>query len=158
VEEGVGELDHVYLYNLDDLQKVVRGTQEQRRDAVTSAGRIVEREVREFTVWHRQREVGPTIERLYGRYHGMAQEELNRTLNKLPDLSADERAAVEELARRLVNKLLNDPVQMLRKGTADDAHAGPTAPYLHAMEKLFKLDEQPGTGDKPRPDGEASET
>lgn len=144
VEEGVGDLDHVYLYNLDDLQKVVQGTHAQRRGAIESAGLIVDKEVREFSLWHRQREVGPMIERLYGRYHRIAQEELARTLNKLPDLPPDARAQVEDLARRLVNKLLHDPVHTLRKGAGEETHAGPSGPYLHAMEKLFKLsDEDP---------------
>lgn len=152
IEADVGDLDHVYLYNLDDLQKVVQGTHEQRRGAIESAGRIVDKEVREFAVWHRQREVGPMIERLYGRYHRIAQDELARTLNKLPDLSPDARAQVEDLARRLVNKLLHDPVHTLRKGGGEEAHGGPAAPYLHAMEKLFKLtDEDPANEADPNP-------
>lgn len=141
IDESVGTLEHVYLYNIDDLQKVVQGTQNQRRDAIDAASQIVEKEVREYAVWHRQREVGPMIEKLYGRYHRIAQEELARTLNKLPDLSTDQRAQVEELARRLVNKLLNDPVQTLRQG-GEESHSSPTGPYLHAMEKLFKLAEE----------------
>jgi glutamyl-tRNA reductase len=160
IEAGVGELEHVYLYNLDDLQKVVQGTHAQRRGAIDAAGRIVEQEVREFAVWHRQREVGPMIERLYGRYHRIAQEELARTLNKMPDLSAEQRSQVEDLARRLVNKMLHDPVHTLRKGGAEDAHAGgPAAPYLHAMEKLFKLsDEDPANEADPNPPPQSPST
>jgi glutamyl-tRNA reductase len=146
IDPSVADLDHVYLYNLDDLQKVVQGTRAQRAGAVDTAGKIIDKEVRDFSTWHRQREVGPMIERLYGRYHRIAQDELARTLNKLPDLTPDEKSQVEDLARRLVNKLLNDPVQTLRKGS-EDPHAGPTGPYLHAMEKLFKLED-----DAPPPD------
>ncbi|HZZ42768.1 MAG TPA: glutamyl-tRNA reductase [Tepidisphaeraceae bacterium] len=151
IDPSIAALEHVYLYNLDDLQKVVRGTQDQRRGAIDSASLIVDREVREFAVWHRQREVGPVIERLYSRYHRIAQDELSRTLKKLPDLSPEDRAQVEELARRLVNKLLNDPVQTLRQGAADEPHAGPTGPYLHAMEKLFKLTEPDDEHDQTPP-------
>jgi len=35
--------------------------------------------------------LGPIIEQLYERYHRLAQQELERTLNKLPDVSAAQR-------------------------------------------------------------------
>jgi glutamyl-tRNA reductase len=139
VEAAVGELDGAYLYNLDDLQQVVSQTQAQRTDAIGSARAIVRKHIESFIAWHRQRELGPAIHRLYNRYHAIAQEELARTLNKLPNVTEAERAHLEDLARRIVNKLLHDPVQTLRHAGADHASA---APYLHALEKLFQLEEQ----------------
>ena len=134
----MGELDHVYLYNLDDLQQVVLSTQSQRRDAVEAARKIVARQVDEFVLWHRQRELGPTIDRLYQHYHRLAQEELSRTLTKLPGVSEAEKGHLEELTRRIVNKLLHGPVQTLRQSDSG-AHGTTAAPYLHALEKLFGL-------------------
>ncbi|MDQ3441576.1 MAG: hypothetical protein M3478_14630, partial [Planctomycetota bacterium] len=63
-------------------------------------------------------------------------EELDRTIAKLGDVTDAERAHLEELTRRIVNKLLHDPITALRQG--DSPHA-PAAAYLHAMEKLFQL-------------------
>ncbi|HEY8667968.1 MAG TPA: hypothetical protein VIL86_15050, partial [Tepidisphaeraceae bacterium] len=77
------------------------------------------------------------IDQLSKRYHKVAQEELNRTLNKLPNISAAEKALLEDLARRITNKLLHDPIQTLRE--SDSLH-GPTMQYLHAMQKLFQLE------------------
>jgi glutamyl-tRNA reductase len=136
VEAGVGELENVYLYNLDDLQQVVAQTQGNRNGAIDAAKTIVAKSVEEYIADHRARAMGPMIDRLYKRYHQLAQDELNRTLNKLPNISEAEQAHLEELTRRIVNKLLHDPVQALRK--ADEQHA-PAVPYLHAMEQLFKL-------------------
>lgn len=148
VEATVGDLDGAYLYNLDDLQQVVSQTQAQRTDAIGSARAIVRKHIESFIAWHRQRELGPAIHRLYNRYHAIAQEELARTLNKLPNVTEAERAHLEDLARRIVNKLLHDPVQTLRHAGADHASA---VPYLHALEKLFQLgDEQ--TPEAPPPD------
>jgi glutamyl-tRNA reductase len=146
VEPAVGELDRVYLYNLDDLQRVVLETRSHRQEAVSSARQIVLQHVEEYSLWDRQRELGPTIARLYERYHHLAQEELARTLNKLPNISPAERSHLEDLARRIVNKLLHDPVQMLRG--ADSGHA-PEVRYLHALEKLFQLTEESTTDDAP---------
>ncbi|HEY2584418.1 MAG TPA: hypothetical protein VGI81_01490, partial [Tepidisphaeraceae bacterium] len=148
VEAAVGDLDGAYLYNLDDLQQVVSQTQAQRTDAIGSARAIVAKHLESFVAWHRQRELGPAIHQLYNRYHAIAQEELTRTLNKLPNVTDAERAHLEDLARRIVNKLLHDPVQTLRHAGADHASA---APYLHALEKLFQLGEE-RTSEGPPPD------
>jgi glutamyl-tRNA reductase len=137
VEPSVEELENVYLYNLDHLQQVVSQTQSQRKEAVDAARKIVEEQVGQFLAWHRQREMGPLIDGLYRRYHGLAQEELARTLNKLANISESERAHLEELTRRIVNKLLHDPLRMLRQ--SDQQH-GAAGPYLHALEKLFGLE------------------
>ena len=53
VEAAVGEMDNVYLYNLDDLQKVVAETGSQRRDALDAAGKIVAEHVRQFAMAER---------------------------------------------------------------------------------------------------------
>ncbi|HSV12938.1 MAG TPA: glutamyl-tRNA reductase, partial [Tepidisphaeraceae bacterium] len=136
VEAAVGELENVYLYNLDDLQQVVSQTQAGRSGAIDAARRIVAAAVEDHARALRVREMGPVIDQLYKRYHQVAQEELARTLNKLPNVTEAERQHLEELARRIVNKLLHDPVHALRR--ADETHA-PAEQYLHAMERLFKL-------------------
>ncbi len=150
IEPSVGELENVYLYNLDDLQQAVSATMSQRKGAIDAARQIVARQVEEFSAWHRQREIGPTIDRLYKRYHRLAREELDRTFNKLPALSAGDKAALEDMARRIVNKLLHRPVQALRGPDRQAGTPGHLA-YMHALEKLFDLEpaeqaEDPGHG------------
>ncbi len=107
--------------------------------ALGSARAIVAQHIESFIAWNRQRKLGPAIHRLYSRYHAIAQDELARTLNKLPNISEAEKAHLEDLARRIVNKLLHDPVQ-----TASPLRRRPRLrrAYLHALEKLFQLGEQ----------------
>ena len=62
---------------------------------------------------------------------------MERTLNKTPGATPADRERLQELARRIVNKLLHDPVRRLRE--SDGPHAAGAA-YLHAMEKLFELE------------------
>jgi glutamyl-tRNA reductase len=114
IDPSVGELDHVYLYNLDDLQKAVTNTQTQRGGAVEQARSIIDRHVEEFMLWQQQRELGPA------------------------SASDAEKAHLEELARRIVNKLLHQPVKMLRD--RDTLH-GTSAQYLHAIERIFRMNE-----------------
>ncbi len=140
VETAVGRLENVYLYNLDDLQNVVSQTHAGRQGTVDAARGIVGAAVEEYLAAHRIRAMGPVIDQLYKRYHQVAQDELNRTLNKLPGVSETEKTHLEDLARRIVNKLLHDPIKALR--AADDSHQ-PSSQYVHAMEQLFKLKDEP---------------
>ncbi len=151
VEARVGELENVYLYNLDDLQQAVSATRSQRSGSVDAARAIVTRHLESYIAWHRAREMGPFIERLSQRYHQLAREELDRTMAKLGDVTDIEKAHLEELTRRIVNKLLHDPIAALRQ--SDSPHA-PAAAYLHAMEKLFHLGDNtpPPSETKPNQD------
>jgi glutamyl-tRNA reductase len=139
VAAEVGGVDNVYLYNLDDLQKVVMATRSQRDGAVEAANLIVAEQVGEFIVWNRMREAGPIIDQLFRRAHTMAQEELGRTLGKLGPTTDAQREQLEDLTRRIVNKLLHDPVSVLRDPEGGHGSGGQ---YRHAVTKLFKLDDE----------------
>jgi glutamyl-tRNA reductase len=81
----------------------------------------------------------------------MAGEEVLRTINRLPNLGDGERAIVEDLARRIVNKILHDPVKTLREG--DQLHS-PAGQYLHAIQRIFNLSDEP---ENPDAEGDAPE-
>jgi glutamyl-tRNA reductase len=149
IESQVGKLENVYLYNLDDLQKASSVTRSQRTAAMDAANAILNRHVEEFIAWHRTRQLGPLIDQLYKKSHAVAQEELTRTLSKMNGISQTDREHLEDLTRRIVNKLLHDPIQQLRNG--ESLH-GPAARYLHAMEKMFQLQEQNPQEDPPQSD------
>jgi glutamyl-tRNA reductase len=138
VEPQVGEFEHVFLCNIDELQQVVSETQSHRIDAISSARAIVSESVDDFITWHRARKLGPLIDELYKRSHALAMEELSRTLAKLPNVSAQEREHLGDLARRIVNKLLHEPVQALHQ--SNGVHV-PVDRYAHALAKLFRLPE-----------------
>lgn len=148
VEPTVGELEHVHLYNLDDLQHAVGETHAQRGAEIENAKAVVARHVEQYIAARRQREVGPVIDQLYRRLHAMAAEEVGRTINRMADASDAEKQHLQELARRIVNKVLHDPIKALRDG--DPTRASP-GHYVHAIERLFKLNE--GGGDEPAQSG-----
>ena len=95
---------------------------------------MVQQQVEEFVAWNRARELGPLIEQLFAKItrHGAgggAADAQQAARNQR------RRAAqhLEELARRIVNKLLNDPVQAVRESGTE------SSPFIRAMAKLFRL-------------------
>jgi len=146
VAPDVARMENVYLYNLDDLQQAVAATRSQRSAALAAAAIIVADHVEQFVAAQRTRQLGPIIDELYRRSHELAQEELSRTLAKMPQICDADRRQLEDLARRIVNKMLHDPIQMLR--STDGPH-GSVIQYLHTMEKLFKLEPPEKGGQDP---------
>ena len=109
-------LEQAYVYNLDDLQRVVAATQSSRKDAAHQATQIVQSHVVDFLEHHRARDVGPVIDDLYKKYRALADDELQRTLDRLPNITQEQQAVLRRLVHRVVNKILHEPVKQLRKG------------------------------------------
>ena len=80
---SAGEIEQVFLYNIDDLQAIVRENLEQRGAEVGRAEQIVEEEVQKFATWQRSREAVPTIVALRQRFETIRKSELERLEPKL---------------------------------------------------------------------------
>ncbi len=137
VEPGVGDLDQVFLYNIDDLQTIVKENLARRGEELVRAESIVEEEVARFTSWMQSREVVPTVVALRQRFETIRKGELARLEPKMAGLPPEARARIDEVTRLIVEKLLLTPTEQL-KGLSDEATA--TA-YADALSKLFSLQE-----------------
>jgi glutamyl-tRNA reductase len=134
-EPSIGDCPNVFLYSIDDLQAACLRNREDRDRELPAAKRIVEQEAARFSADIRHRAVGPIIEQLRQGWQKPKEDELERLLNKLPEL--DERAR-EEIRRsfdRLVNKLLHPPLESLR----DESRRGVSHTLLYALTRLFQL-------------------
>ena len=61
IEAGVGELKDVYLYSIDDLDKVILEGQGNREAAAVEASRLLDEEIRRYASIERSKEVVPVI-------------------------------------------------------------------------------------------------
>jgi glutamyl-tRNA reductase len=136
VDPRAGEIEQVFLYNIDDLQAIVRQNLERRGIEIGRADQIVDEEVLKFTNWQRSRDAVPTIVALRQHFEGIRKAELERLEPKLAALSPDARARVEEITRLMVEKLLLQPTEQLK--TAGDAHL--VSQYAAALRRLFALE------------------
>ena len=119
VEPGVGGLPGIFLYNIDDLHKVVGATEEARRAEAAPAETLVADHATRFWRWYRSREVGPLIKGLRAHGEAVRLAELERLLLGLDGLSESDRDRIEAATRRLLNKLLHPSTVALRQAAAD---------------------------------------
>ena len=119
VEPEVGALPNVFLYNVDDLQKVLDETLDQRRTAAVAAEALVLGESQAFASWQRSLAVVPAIRGMRERGERIRAREVERILQRLPHLGAEDQAALEAFSRRLLNQLLHDPTVRLREAAKE---------------------------------------
>lgn len=116
VDPRVGDLDNVYLYNIDDLERIVAEGSSSRVAATAAAERVLGEEIDAFRSEQRARGAAPVITALRQRFRATAKAELERSLARpLKHLGDDDRKALEVMLDAMVNKLLHAPTVALRK-------------------------------------------
>jgi glutamyl-tRNA reductase len=153
VEAAAGELEQVFLYNIDDLQATVRENLARRASEVARAESIVNEEVEKFGGWFRARGAIPTVVALRERFEAIRRAELERLDFKLSSLPPEARARVDEITHLIVEKLLLTPTEQLKAlGNSEAVTA-----YTEALTRLFALAEQqaddPADRDQPTKGG-----
>src|SRR5205085_11054210 len=135
VEPAAGEIEQVFLYNIDDLQATVRENLARRASEVSRAEAIVSEEVDKFGAWLRSRGAIPTVVALRERFEAIRRAELERLEFKLSTLPPEARARVDEITHLIVEKLLLMPTEQLKSLT--DAET--VGAYSEALTRLFGL-------------------
>ena len=136
VDPAVGDLDSVFLYNIDDLQAIVQENLTRRAAEVSRAEGIVEDEVKKFEAWLSARGAIPTVVALRQRFETIRRHELDRLQPKLAGLPPEARTRVDEITRLLVEKLLITPTEQL-KSIPDPERV---RSYADALTRLFALE------------------
>jgi glutamyl-tRNA reductase len=135
IEPKVGDIENVYLYNIDDLQKVANENIKDREKEAQRAETIVQDEVVKFVRWYQSLEVTPTIIALRKKFEEIRSKELEKMFSLYPHLSENERQSLEALTSAIVNKILHDPLTRLKQKD-EEAMADF---YLDAIRNLFQL-------------------
>jgi glutamyl-tRNA reductase len=135
VEDSVGELSSVQVYDIDDLQSVVDANVELRRAAIPQVETIIQQEMAQFAEWYHGRQVTPIIKTLREWAQSVADDEITQTLNRLAPADERTREIVSRMAHRLVNRLLHEPTSRLRIQASEGNGYG----YAHAVRELFAL-------------------
>lgn len=138
VEPAVGEIENIFLYNLDDLQQVVDSTIERRRGELPLAESIVSEAAADFWQWYRGLDVVPLIRELRENAETIRQQEVERALRNLRHLSPEDAAAVDALTKQILNKVLHTPTVRMKQAARQTGETG----MLRTMRFLL------GLGDK----------
>lgn len=143
IDPKVNDISNVYLYDVDDLQGVVQANLKERQKEAKKAEGIVDAEIGQFHRWMGSLDVVPTIVSLRQRLEEIRQGELEKTFSSLKELGPRERKAIEAMSAAIINKVLHQPITVLKQAQNDAAGDA----YVDAVRTLFGIE-------APTPDGE----
>jgi len=135
VEPSVNELDNVFLYDIDDLQKVVATNLAGRKQSAEDAEVIIHEEVDRMMARLKTREVVPTIVGLQEQLENLRSSEIARMRGKFGTLSPEQEQALEALTKSIINKVAHGPISELRRHASEpDGHQ-----FITTIRKVFRL-------------------
>ncbi|HWE24872.1 MAG TPA: glutamyl-tRNA reductase [Myxococcales bacterium] len=131
IEPSANQLENVYVYDMDDLERIAAQNRELREQEVQRAEAIVLEEITAYSRAKQERTAVPVLARLRAQAQALADAEVERTLSLLGPLSDRHQKSVRAMAVAIVNKLLHGPTARLR-----EERGGPLA---DAVAELFGL-------------------
>jgi len=140
IDPDINDLDNVYLYNIDDLQGIVDANKFERQNEAEKAGKIVEEEIEPFLKWVSSLDSVPTIVALREKAEKIRKDEIDKLLNKFPDMEEKQRMAVDCMTSAIVNKLIHPPTAALKNGSEDRDF------LIAAIKKLYGIGDEKNEG------------
>jgi len=137
IDPAVNEIEGCYLYDVDDLERVVEESVAGRKEEAVRAEAIVTEESQAFRDWQLSLDVVPAIASLRALAESIREAELERAEGRLGTLSPSQRRAVESLTAQIVNKLLHPPTVRMKEAAA----AADGVLYADAIRHLFALED-----------------
>jgi len=135
LDPQISELSDVYLYGVDDLDKVIMEGQSSREAAAIDANRILDDETRRYLSIERSKEVAPIITALRDHGDELREQVLEQARRRLAK-GADQEEVLDYVASSLMKKILHQPSVRLREaGEQSDRE------FVRVVSELFGLEE-----------------
>jgi glutamyl-tRNA reductase len=134
IQPKVGNLDRIFLYDLDALESIAEQNRARRMREIPKVEGIVAEEVDRFIAWYESLEMVPVIRALRGRFQEIADSEMER---QAKNFHPSDREALQAYTRALLNKLLHQPTTRIRNVEPSTSHG---LHKLVAIQELFELD------------------
>lgn len=143
IDPSIGQMDGVFLYDVDDLSQVASESAGSRQKAADEAERIVDEVVSDWERRQSHQLVTPTIKALRAKMRRGLEAELARSLRgRLRDLDLEQRAALARMLDAGLNRILHEPVTRLRdEAQREDGYV--LGDVTSLLSELFELTSVP---------------
>jgi glutamyl-tRNA reductase len=135
IDPAVNDVEHVFLYDVDDLAGVVNANIQERTKQAEQAEAIVVEEVDRMMARLKLEEVTPTIISLQDWLENIRAGEVARTLRKVQGLTLEQQQTIEAMTKAIVNKIAHGPISELRRNAGQPEGEQ----VIDAIRKVFHL-------------------
>lgn len=136
VDPSCNKVENVFVYDMDALITIVDRNIERRKAEIPRVTTIIREEMVEFFRWHNALQVGPTIHDLTEAVEAIRQQEVAKNINRF---KPEDRELVDIVTKRIVNKILHQPITTLRNGAHNGARGAETINRIKALRELFGI-------------------
>ena len=119
IEESINKLSEVYLYNIDDLNKIIEKNRASKDKHISAAERIVETQIKSFEDQQFTSDLGPIIASLKKRMGSIKDQELEKLFKKTGHLTPDDCQKINRTVDLIINKIVHDPIISLRRNVEE---------------------------------------
>ncbi|WP_174613954.1 glutamyl-tRNA reductase [Virgibacillus ihumii] len=119
LDASIGELDNVFLYDIDDLQHIVDENLKAREAAAENIEMMLEAEIVQFNEWLQTLGVVPVISALRQKALSIQAETMKSIERKMPELSKREKKVLNKHTKSIINQLLKEPVTQAKELAAE---------------------------------------
>jgi len=146
VDAAVGDLDNVYLYDLDDLRAAAAANLERREEDVPAARAVIMDEAQKYWDWVAGLAAVPVVREFREEMDKLRAAELAAAFRRLGPLLPEQAEAIEHFSRSLMNKFLHEPSVRLKAAAANGRGLAvvDAARYLFALESTRTDDVRKG--------------
>ena len=132
----VREIDNVFYHDIDSLKIIVDQNLKKRQSEIPKIKSIIMEEMVTLFSWYNSLEVAPTIKLLRDKFEEIRFDEVEKIRNKF---SQDEVEKLEILTKRIINKLLHQPMVELKKISENGTNTNESVSKVNTIRDLFGL-------------------
>ncbi|ANU16918.1 glutamyl-tRNA reductase [Planococcus maritimus] len=138
MDPRIGDLQNVFLYDIDDMQGIVEANLAERERAAKQIAVMITQEAEQFNDWLGTLGVVPVISALREKALGIQAETMESIENKMPDLTDREKKILNKHTKSIINQLLKEPIlQAKEMGTAKKSRE-----QLEMFMQIFGIEEE----------------
>lgn len=136
VDAQVRELEHVHLYDIDQLNDQLTRSVEERMAEVPGVEAILEDELRGFGEWFQRLEIRPVIKAMREHAEDIRRHQVEKAMRRFANLDGEVQKEIETLTKALVKQLLHTPTECLK----EQSRNGHAAQYALYAREFFGVD------------------
>jgi glutamyl-tRNA reductase len=141
VEEGISQIDNVFLFNLDQIGNIVQRNLQWRKEEIQSADKIIEEEMRNMDLLLKRRKADPVVVSVFRNVDKIRKRELNKALSILGSkIGPQEGKIIEQFSHALLEGIISTPMNNLRRQIQNDKNDEEELMRLAA--KLFNYENE----------------
>ncbi|RZD15431.1 MAG: glutamyl-tRNA reductase [Candidatus Acidulodesulfobacterium ferriphilum] len=127
IDPEINKISNVYLYDIDDIGKMIEGNLEIREKEAVTASELVEINAKEFMEWKNSLNAVPVIVLLRNKVKDILEIELSKYIGEKKEKGL--------IINSLTNKILHEPITLIKKAAVDSSEAN----MLETLKTLFNL-------------------